>query len=153
MNRASPQSSHAHAQRDWARSPSAMFAAVVLGLASLSTLGIAISRDLQREPVPAIVPLVTEPSPSSGSMSAIHQPTPRPQAIRRIDVNRADLGELDLLPGIGPALGQRIIDFRTQHGMFESIDDLTKVSGIGPRTLDRLRPLVTLGEGGYTTDN
>lgn len=138
---------------DWARTPSALFAAGILGLASLTTLGIALSRDLQRQPAPVSALSGAESELASG-LQAQPQRTELPaRAVRLIDVNRADLGELDLLPGIGPALGQRIIDYRTEHGPFASVDDLTKVSGIGPRTLDRLRPLVTLGEGGYTTDN
>lgn len=137
---------------DWARTPSAMFAAGVLGLASLGTLGVAVSRDLQRlSQSPAM--LLTQSQIPPDSPNSDIQPRMQANAVRLIDVNNADLSELDLLPGIGPALGQRIIDYRTEHGSFESKDDLQRVGGIGPRTLDRLRPLVTLGEGGYTSDN
>lgn len=71
---------------------------------------------------------------------------PKPSAVRLIDMNTAPLSELDLLPGIGPALGQRIIDHRDEHGPFNRIEDITQVSGIGPRTLDKMRTLITLGE-------
>jgi len=48
-----------------------------------------------------------------------------------ININRATAGELDALPGIGPVLASRIIDYRKANGPFTSVDDLLKVSGIG----------------------
>ena len=70
---------------------------------------------------------------SSGGSSPPGQP---------IDLNTATLDQLDGLPGVGPVLAQRIIDWRTSHGRFSSVDELTEVSGIGERTLADLRPLV-----------
>jgi competence protein ComEA len=61
-----------------------------------------------------------------------------------VNINTAGLEELESLPGIGPSLGQRIIDYREQHGPFHSVDDLDDVSGIGEKTLEDLRPLVTV---------
>lgn len=61
-----------------------------------------------------------------------------------VDLNDADLAALDTLPGIGPALAQRIVDWRTEHGPFASVEALTDVSGIGPATMERLRDLVTV---------
>lgn len=56
-----------------------------------------------------------------------------------IDVNRAGIDELTELPGIGPALAERIVAHRSEHGPFRTLDALTAVSGIGPRTVDGLR--------------
>jgi len=63
----------------------------------------------------------------------------------RIDVNRATAAELESLPGIGPALARRIIEHREAHGPFRSVDDLEKVSGIGPRMLERIRGSAATG--------
>lgn len=59
-----------------------------------------------------------------------------------IDLNTATLQQLDGLPGVGPVLAQRIIDWRTEHGRFATVDELTEVSGIGERTLADLRSAV-----------
>ena len=61
-----------------------------------------------------------------------------------VNLNTATLDQLETLPGIGPALGQRIIDYREQHGPFRSVDDLLNVSGIGEKRLADLRPKVTV---------
>lgn len=62
----------------------------------------------------------------------------------RVDVNTATLEQLETLPGVGPVLGQNILDYRAANGPFTSVDQLDEVSGIGPATLAQLRPLVSL---------
>jgi competence protein ComEA len=59
-----------------------------------------------------------------------------------VDLNTADLAELDTLPGVGPVLAQRILDWRSKNGRFSTIDELGEVSGIGEKVLENLRPLV-----------
>ena len=63
-----------------------------------------------------------------------------------VNVNTASLVELQTLPRIGPAMSQRIVDFRETHGNFATVDELINVPGIGTATLEGLRSLVTVGE-------
>ncbi len=72
-------------------------------------------------------------------------PTPSTSAGQPVNLNTATAAELEALPEIGPALAQRIIDYRAAHGAFATLDDLLEVSGIGPATLDAIRDLVTVG--------
>ena len=65
-------------------------------------------------------------------------------APRPVNINTASAQDLQVLPRIGPSTARRIVDYRTQHGPFLKADDLAKVSGIGPKTVARLKPLITL---------
>ena len=60
----------------------------------------------------------------------------------RIDIDRADVSEITRLPHVGPALAQRIVAWRTQHGPFGSLAQLDSVPGVGPKLLDAIRPFV-----------
>lgn len=62
-----------------------------------------------------------------------------------VDLNSASTAQLDALPGVGPVLAQRIVDWRTQHGRFASVDQLRSVSGIGDAKFRDLAPLVVAG--------
>ena len=62
-----------------------------------------------------------------------------------LDLNSATVDQLDGLPGVGPVLAQRIADWRTQHGRFDSVDQLRGVSGIGDSKYADLKALVTVG--------
>ncbi|GAA4492257.1 hypothetical protein GCM10023191_027950 [Actinoallomurus oryzae] len=59
-----------------------------------------------------------------------------------LDLNTATAGQLDQLPGVGPVLAQRIVDYRTQHGGFRSVDELRQVSGIGEAKFADVKDLV-----------
>ena len=60
----------------------------------------------------------------------------------RLDLNTATWVELAQLDGVGEALAQRIVDERAANGPFRSVNDLDRVKGIGPKTLERLRPFL-----------
>lgn len=61
-----------------------------------------------------------------------------------ININTASAAELDLLPGIGPVLAQRILDYRTEYGSFASVKDLMYVEGIGEKTLSKILDYITV---------
>ena len=61
-----------------------------------------------------------------------------------VNINTAGLDQLQKLPGIGPAMAQRILDYRTAHGRFQAVDELDEVKGIGPAKLAKMRPFVSL---------
>src|SRR3954471_4759003 len=60
----------------------------------------------------------------------------------RIDLDKADVSEITRLPRVGPALAQRIVAWRSQHGPFGGLARLDSVSGVGPGLLDALRQFV-----------
>jgi len=64
--------------------------------------------------------------------------------IEIININTAEKQNLVKLPKIGPVTAERIIRFRDDYGPFKSFDDLLKVKGIGPKTLEKLKPQITL---------
>ncbi|MGH9678254.1 MAG: ComEA family DNA-binding protein, partial [Candidatus Acidiferrum sp.] len=70
----------------------------------------------------------------------------------QLDLNRADTVQLMQLPGVGEALARRIDAYRQEHGGFRSLDELREVSGIGPATLERLRPFLYIGETAISPD-
>ena len=72
-----------------------------------------------------------------------------PAATGTVNVNTASAQELQLLPRVGPALAQRIIDFRSEHGPFNAPEELILVRGIGEKSFTHLQPYVTV-EGDTT---
>ncbi|WP_180381598.1 ComEA family DNA-binding protein [Alloscardovia macacae] len=78
-------------------------------------------------------------APSAPSAPAADPaPVSAPEAAG-VNVNTASKEELEQIPGVGPVTAQRILDYRTAHGAFSSIDQLTRVSGIGTKTLEKMR--------------
>jgi competence protein ComEA len=65
-------------------------------------------------------------------------------AVTPVDLNSADVAQLDTLPGIGPVLAARIVDWRTRNGRFTRVEELAEVRGIGEHLLGELRSLVTV---------
>lgn len=76
------------------------------------------------------------------------QPTPGPGTPAAdtglVNINTATAGELDTLPGIGPALADAIIEYRTDNGPFGSVDELARVPGISARMVNDMRSLITI---------
>ncbi len=63
-----------------------------------------------------------------------------------LDLNTATAAELELLPGVGPSLAARIVEYREKSGPFQKFEDLDKVYGFGPKMLEKIRPMVEVGE-------
>jgi competence protein ComEA len=82
------------------------------------------------------VPAKVTPVPASAASA------PETASPSKINLNTATLDQLDSLPGIGPSLAQRIIEYRTNSGPFQSVDDLLKIKGIGQSLVDKIRELV-----------
>jgi len=108
------------AAHDWSRGPARTAAAIALGAVGLFALASSWS-----SAAPTAPPSIAGAAPST------------------IDLNAADQNELESLPGIGPSLARRIIDHRADNGPFDSVDALDAVKGIGPVTIERLRPFVS----------
>lgn len=71
-------------------------------------------------------------------------PSPGTSPTAAVDLNSADQATLETIPDVGPVTAQAIIAYRTEVGSFESIEQLLEVSGIGPATLETMRPYVTV---------
>lgn len=85
-----------------------------------------------------VVPSVGEQEADPGEARS------QPAEAGLVNLNTAGVAELERLPKVGPALAQRIVQWREQNGRFRSVDDLLSVSGIGPKVFEGLRASVTL---------
>lgn len=66
-------------------------------------------------------------------------------ASKSVNINTADIAELQNIPGIGEKKAQTIIDYRNQHGAFKKVQDLTKVKGIGEKSFQKMKPYINIG--------
>jgi competence ComEA-like helix-hairpin-helix protein len=96
------------------------------------------------EPIPtsraATNPVAEAPAVEQPSLATARQQSPAVLRPVQVDINTAPIDSLELVPFIGATLAQRIVDYRARHGRFGSVDDLVKVYGIGPKSLNKLRP-------------
>lgn len=81
-------------------------------------------------------------APTRGAVPSPGPPGGPGRAAAPIDLNSADEGALEELPGVGPATAAAIVRYRLEHGPFRSVDELENVAGIGPAKLDQIRDLV-----------
>lgn len=89
-------------------------------------------------PIPGEEPAPTEQAAGSTDSAA-------DAGTGTVDLNTADAAALETLPGVGPAIAARIVEHRELNGPFRSVDDLQEVSGIGPATLEDIRPAASVG--------
>jgi competence protein ComEA len=107
-------------------------------------------------PAPTRAPTATPPptvTVGPGTPSPTPPPTATPEPTSsgqtvpggQVNINTATLAELEILPRIGPAIAQRIIDYRTQNGPFNTIEEIMNVRGIGPATFAQIKDRITVG--------
>ncbi|MEU9606884.1 helix-hairpin-helix domain-containing protein [Streptomyces sp. NPDC048057] len=89
---------------------------------------------------PGAAPPGGAPGDAAGAAAGAAAPGTRPPG--PVSLSTATVQQLDTLPGVGPVLAQHIVDYRTQHGGFRSVDELREVDGIGARRFADLKPLV-----------
>ncbi len=94
-----------------------------------------------------------EPTKASAEAAATISPSQEPpeepteaDVQEKVNLNTATAEELDVLPGIGPVLAQRIIEYRENQGGFQTAEEIVNVSGIGEKTYAKLANLVEVGE-------
>ena len=78
--------------------------------------------------------------PLSETQSPLHQE----QGEMKINLNQATTAELQLLPGLGPNLSRRIVEYREANGKFHQIEDLMQVPGIGLKTFEKIKEYITV---------
>jgi competence protein ComEA len=103
--------------------------------------------DVQPDPASAVVsPLGPRSSASVAAASSQHGApvVEQKQGRAKLDLNRASAQEFEELPGIGPVLAERIVDYRKSGKTFRTVDDLRAVKGIGKKKFDRIRAPVTV---------
>ncbi len=93
---------------------------------------------------PEFAPELTVEKKQAGLQHEGGTPASGAQTISKINLNRATCAELEILPGIGPALGRRIVDYREGKGPFKRIEDIMQVRGIGPQTFEQMKDYLTV---------
>lgn len=85
-----------------------------------------------------VVPAVAADAASAGDQAVVAA------AQTSVNINQAGIEGMQLLPGVGPALAERIVAYRDEHGPFQSVDQLVDVKGIGAKKLAQFKGSVTL---------
>jgi competence protein ComEA len=126
----------------------AIFAGILYLLRRETPRPVVVTQPGPRTAVPAASkPTPAKPTPNVntlvGSATATPDVVPAPVS-GKLNLNSATLEQLETLPHIGPALAQRILDYRAEKGRFASVRELIEVRGIGEAILTELEPLVTV---------
>ena len=92
-----------------------------------------------------MIQTVNRPAATEMTEEVVTETEPEETQTGIININTATSQELQTLPGIGPVYAQRIIDYREKYGPFETVGDLLKIEGIGPKRLEDIWDYVTTG--------
>ena len=95
-------------------------------------------------PIAIMLLLLCTALPAMAGPDTAAKPAPRAALQGTININTADAAQLTMLPGIGPKTAESIVAYRNSAGPFSTVDDMVKVKGIGRKTLDAIRPFLSL---------
>lgn len=125
--------------------------ALVLLMLTLTFAGFCVGLFIGKQREPASVTIYTTKTPTAAVSESTAAPELPPESTQGaayvdglLDINLASVEDLTTLPGIGPALAQRIVDYREQNGRFSSVEELRNISGIGEKRLSAILEYITV---------
>lgn len=122
---------------------------LILCICLAFTAGLFIGRNANHTDISLSYPADETTLPVATSLSTEPGETTLPQHTENsstlVNINTATCEELQTLPGIGPVLAQRIVDYRQENGDFQTVQDIVHVDGIGAKRLQAILDLITVG--------
>ena len=107
--------------------------------------GIALLKKRNSGFAPELIPLSSQRAEVKGKVGESSRVSFTP-VHKKVNINTASPEELQSLPGIGPSLARRIIEYRSINGRFRRVEEIKKVSGIGERSFQRIKKLIAVGK-------
>jgi competence protein ComEA len=92
----------------------------------------------------AAIAAIALSAPALSAQSKAPAPKPAATAAAPVNLNTATAEQLATIPGVGPRMAERIIDYRQKNGGFKKIEDLMNVSGVGEKSFLKMKPLITV---------
>jgi competence protein ComEA len=93
----------------------------------------------------AAIAAIALSAPVLSAQSKTPAPKPTATATAPVNLNTATAEQLATIPGVGPKMAERIIDYRQKNGGFKKVEDLMNVSGVGEKSFLKMKPLITVG--------
>lgn len=94
----------------------------------------------------AMVPAVAQQQKAPAAPAKAARGAKAPAPTTPINLNTATQAQLESLPGLGPKVAERILEYRKQNGAFKKVEDLMNVKGVGEKSFLKLKPLLTVGD-------